>query len=353
MAEQDWGQNSVRGGAGPVLRRKVRIVHRGAAEGGTIAERAWRVAFARALRDGANLPAEFTALSMARMSLAEVLDLPPDRALILTLEGPDHGLGLLLIAPEVLSGMVEMMMLGRCPPLPVESRKPTRTDAAMIAPLADLALRNLESALETEADLVWTSDFHYASCLEDARPLALLLEDMPYRVLRGRLSLAEGARQGGLILVLPAEGRGRRPPQPELPEAEALAAPFFAARLAAQVELAEARIGAVLTRLHLPIADAMSLVPGQVLPLPQAALDRISLEGLDGRKLAEGRLGQQRGMRALRLNAAQAGGAQAGGAQPGAVAGGSTAGSRLSGDVMQAGGQSGAPAQRLAATGTG
>jgi flagellar motor switch protein FliM len=35
--------------------------------------------------------------------------------------------------------------------------------------------------------------------------------------------------------------------------------------------------------------------------LSSAALDRIVLEGLDGRPLATGRLGQNRGMRAVRL----------------------------------------------------
>lgn len=286
---------------GQVLRRKVRVVQRGPAEGGSVPERAWRVAFARALRDEVGLQGEFASLSIARMSLAEVLDLPPERALILTLEGPELGMGLLILSAEVMSGMVEMMTLGRCTSQPVEARKPTRTDAAMVAPVAERALRNLEAALEAEADLVWTSDFHFASSLEDARPLALLLEDIPYRVVRGRLTLADGVREGGVVLVLPAEGRGRKPDMPPEVTPESLAAPVFAAKLAAQVEQAQVRFDAVLTRLTLPIADAMALTPDMVLALPSAALDRISLEGLDGRKLGEGKLGQQRGMRAVRL----------------------------------------------------
>jgi flagellar motor switch protein FliM len=47
----------------------------------------------------------------------------------------------------------------------------------------------------------------------------------------------------------------------------------------------------------------MGLAAGDLVPLPMAALDRIGFEGLDGRRLAEGKLGQNRGMRAVRLSA--------------------------------------------------
>jgi len=38
-------------------------------------------------------------------------------------------------------------------------------------------------------------------------------------------------------------------------------------------------------------------------PLPRAALDQIRLEGIGGRRLGAGKLGQNRGMRAVRLTA--------------------------------------------------
>jgi flagellar motor switch protein FliM len=63
--------------------------------------------------------------------------------------------------------------------------------------------------------------------------------------------------------------------------------------------------------LTLPLSEVMSLSEGMVLALPQAGLDRISLEGADGRRVAEGRLGQNRGLRAVRLNEAAEGVAEA------------------------------------------
>lgn len=286
---------------GEVLRRKVRSVQRRPADGGTIGERAWRLAFSKALHDEARVHAEFTTLTSRRMSLTEVLELPFDRALILMLEGPRDGLGLLVLSPEVTAGIIEVMTLGRCSPVEPDPRRPTRTDAAMVAPAVDRAMTNLEAALEAEPDLVWADGFRHASFIEDARPLGLLLEDVPYRVMSAELSISDGLRTGRVTLALPAEGRGRRPePRPDaIPEVAAR--PVFAARLTMQVELAEARIDAVLARLILPIAEAMDLREGQVIALPEAGLDQISLRGMDGRVLAEARLGQSRGMRAVRL----------------------------------------------------
>ena len=49
----------------------------------------------------------------------------------------------------------------------------------------------------------------------------------------------------------------------------------------------------------------MALQAGDLVPLSRAQLDRVTLEGVDGRPLGLGRLGQNRGMRALRLAEAE------------------------------------------------
>lgn len=291
-----------------VLRRKMA---RAAAAGASPAlaevrggEKAWRIGLARALRDVADLPVDVTQGLQRRMSLAEVLDLPMERALILMLEGPQDGTGLLVLSAEVLASTVEKLTLGRCGSQPPDPRRPSRTDAAMLWPLADLALENLAAALEGQDDLVWTDGFRAASFIEEARPLALLLDDCAYRVLRLDLSLALGARTGTVHLVLPAEGKGRRPaPASVEPRAEE-AAPAFAEALAARIDLAECRLEAVIGRLSMTLAGAMELQVGSVVPVLSGGLAAVSLEGMDGRRLAEGKLGQQRGMRAVRVQTA-------------------------------------------------
>jgi flagellar motor switch protein FliM len=65
------------------------------------------------------------------------------------------------------------------------------------------------------------------------------------------------------------------------------------------------QLNAVLARLSLPMADVLGLAAGMIVPLQDAVVDVISLEGTDGRCVAFGKLGQNRGMRALRLEDGQ------------------------------------------------
>lgn len=265
------------------------------------AERAWPLALARVARARLDLALDCGPVRADRFSLAELLDLPPDRGLIALLEGPRGGMGVLMLAPEVLAGLIEAQTLGRVRSQPLPPRRPTRTDAALVADLIDAALAALEEALLAEEDLVWTDGFRYASFLEEPRPLALLLEDAPYKVLRCSCDLG-GQRQGGVILALPAEGHGRRPHRaaPVLaPDTEAAAR--FTAHLAAEVLESQVELMAVLGSLRLPLSAALALRPGEVLPLGAAALDGVQMIGQDGRPVASGKLGQQRGVRAVRL----------------------------------------------------
>ena len=80
-----------------------------------------------------------------------------------------------------------------------------------------------------------------------------------------------------------------------------MSAAHFAQALSDQVMQTEARLGAILHRVTLPLGAVMALLPGEILPLPAAALGHVVVEGVDGRPLATGKLGQNRGMRAVRL----------------------------------------------------
>lgn len=293
---------------GSILRRKLAAASRAveAEGGGPGADRSWRLALARAARDAVKLDLEVAGLTLQRMGLTEVLDLVPERALIAVLQGPAESLGVLVLSPEVLASVVEMQTIGKVNRGAPAPRKPTRTDAAMSAGLIDAALEGLDIALEDEADLTWAGGFRYASHLEDARPLGLLLEDADFKVLAAQVSLGRGQRAGQVVLALPAEGRPRAGAEPAPEEPEAAPHHAFAAALADRVEGASCTMLATLARLSLPLGDITALAEGMVLPLRQASIERIRLEGLDGRILGEGRLGQNRGMRAIRLAEKQA-----------------------------------------------
>jgi flagellar motor switch protein FliM len=305
---------SVTGGAGAdgipggspdgVLRRKIRIVRaaadRGAAEGGG---RAWRLALARAAHDEIGLALTVTAFADARRTLAELLDQPPDRALIGVLEGPGEALGMIALSPGLLAAVIEVQTTGRVATAAPPPRRPTRTDAAMAAGLIDRALAGLELALADAPDLVWAGGFRYASFLEDARPLALLLDDQSYRVLEAEVDIGDAGRTGTILLALPAVGRGqpRAAGQPAAADAALAQARDWAQRLGAVVMGVDSVLDATIARIRLPLAAVMVLRPGDSLPLGQASIDRIALEHSGGVPLAQGRLGQNRGRRALRL----------------------------------------------------
>ena len=289
------------GVAGEIIRKKVAAARSNQPEGGPGADRAWRLALARAANDILALPLEVARLSVNRRSLAELLELAPERALIAVLEGPAEGLGILMLSPPVLSAMIEMQTIGRVSSSAPPVRKPTRTDASMVADMIDQALQELESGLESDPDLIWAGGFNYASFLDDPRPLGLLLEEEHYRVILAELRLGNGAKSGAVMLALPAEGRGRAPKPAPTATPAPVAAALFSKALSDQVMRTEADIAAVLHRFTVPLSFVMALKTGDLVPLSTAALDRIVLEGLDGRPLASGRLGQNRGMRAVRL----------------------------------------------------
>jgi flagellar motor switch protein FliM len=125
-------------------------------------------------------------------------------------------------------------------------------------------------------------------------------EDDSLRLLSLTATLAGGARGGAvrLILPLPARSADRR--------AEAAAAQAFADDLAEQIAAAPAVLDAVLARITLPLSEVLAIAPGDWLRLGTAALDRVDLQGLDGLRRFGARLGQNRGMRAVRLTEMEA-----------------------------------------------
>lgn len=290
-----------------VMARKAGAGRRAPAAPPMTPEKALGQALARAAQELIALPLRVSSITETRMTIADLPEALEDRALLAVLEGPAEAQGLMVISPPVLSALLEMRMMGRLSASPPASRRPTRTDAAMAADFIDAALAAFEAGLPGDPALIWAGGFRYGSFLADPRPLPLILEDTGYRVFTLVLELgSEGAaREGGVLLALPAEGRGTigtAEPLREPPEAEdAPQPPGWEAKLEQAVLSAPGQVEAVLARLTLPIGDILALRPGATLPLALETLEKMRIEGPGGRLLALARLGQHRGFRAVRL----------------------------------------------------
>ena len=267
-------------------------------------ELVWPLALARGVRDACGLHLALREIRSGHVSPAELLEYVPEFGLVALLEGPGETVGLMTLAPGVMSGLIERQTLGRVLPQTAAPRRPTRTDAGLVAAAIDAALQALDSALADDPDRRWAAGFRYSGFLEDPRPLILMLEDTTHRVLRAEADLDGGAKSGPVLLALPAEGRGARQAAATPPDARAEAAGFVDA-LAERVDGAPAVLTAVVARLSMPLEAVLRLEPGMVLTLAPATLDRIDLDGPEGRRAAGGRLGQARGMRAIRLDSGE------------------------------------------------
>jgi flagellar motor switch protein FliM len=292
MVAEDGTTNT----ADTVLRRRLqRNMADGAAIAGGTAERAWDMALRRAAQEMLSLRLDVTICQLRRLSVTELLELPGARSLIGVLDGPGAAIGVIVLSPDVLSGLVEVQTLGRVSAQPPLARKPTRTDAAMVAGFVDAALAEMELVLHGAHELGWAGGYRYASFLDDPRPLGLMLDDALWHVIEADLSLAGGIKSGRILLALPARGRG------DDLQAQDPREMVFSAALMAQVGHAACTLDAVLMRLSVDLTQMMALGVEDVLHLPGASLDLVQLETTDGRRMATARLGQARGMRALRL----------------------------------------------------
>lgn len=246
-------------------------------------------AVSRVLSASTPLMAEDASLHRKRASLPELLDAIEPDAFVVTLAGGDS-VGLALIDQSGFASLIEAMTIGRLSARPSPPRRATTTDSALLAGFLDSVLADLG------ADPV--ARHRCGRAMPDHRLIGVLLDDGEFDLvaLTARLVCAQVSRPVRVMLALP---RGA-----EAVDAAASAEPAkpgWTAALEAAVLAAPTNLRAELGRVTLPLAEVLELGVGSALILPLSALEDIRLVGLDGVAQATGRLGQSRGIRALRL----------------------------------------------------
>ncbi|MCC0073861.1 MAG: FliM/FliN family flagellar motor switch protein [Rhodobacter sp.] len=248
--------------------------------------------FARAVSAAAPLVAEDGSLHRRRASLAELLDTVDPEAFValLTIEG--QGPGLAVVDQDGFVTIIEAMTVGRLAARPPQARRPTATDAALLGGLLNAALAGL-GADDPAAAL------RIERAVPDHRLLPVLLDDGDYDLVALTATLVAGAvtRPLRAMLALPRHASATSGPS-EPPETDTAR---WSGALESAVMQAPVVLRAELGRVTLPLAEVLGLGIGSTLTFPLSNLEEVRLIALDGQNPATGRLGQTRGMRAVRL----------------------------------------------------
>lgn len=229
-------------------------------------------------------------------------DLIEDTWLLIHLDGPNGTRGGMMIDPGLVGGLIQQQTMGKVTaPLPGPDRAMTSTDAALVAPLIDALLTRAAGLPETEADRAMIDGYRFGARAKDSRLLGLALEASRYHVIRLIIDMAQGARQGDILMCLPVpQPAADTPPDPG--EGDAVdTPPRPACTLARTVLSLQADLLVSLAQLTLPLGKVSTLAVGQVLNLGPVSFGNAQLRTRDGRVLATGALGQVSGMRAIRL----------------------------------------------------
>ncbi|MFV0385776.1 FliM/FliN family flagellar motor C-terminal domain-containing protein [Paracoccus sp. (in: a-proteobacteria)] len=264
-----------------------------------------------------HLPVQPVSVAPGAMTLAELPELLPASGLLIVLQGPGEALGVIALCAETMTSLIEIQTLGRITARPAERRKLTRADALICSEFVNTLMAELDAELVPLDGFEGLSGFRYATWLDDPRPLALMLEDKPYRSIDFRLRLGGAeTRDSQILLALPQDipVPAPRPDKDDKPregevrparnEAATEARPDMpaAASLAHAIQTAPVELVGILCRRRITLGEIRALVPGQVLSLPRASLTEARIETPGGQLIARGKFGEAEGCHAIRLH---------------------------------------------------
>lgn len=259
--------------------------------------KALRLSIARAADDLWDLAAAASGIALAEESLETAVASIPDDGMILLLDGPDGLVGAAYLPFAIVVGLIEVQTIGRVGSVTGETRRVTRTDAAMVSPLIDGMLDRFDRMLE-EGDIApWARGYRFGTMMESSRMLTLALKATDFHVMRFSLDLA-ARREGEALLMMPVANVATMSPQGQEGQGTGDGA------LGAQILQAPTELRAVLHRVSMPLSAVSALRVGDVIEIPRDALSVTEVEVGTQTVIGTTRLGQVNGMRAVRLTMA-------------------------------------------------
>lgn len=251
-----------------------------------------RVEVPRAADQLLAMQADVQAVTLSTMEHSAVVAALTRHDLICLISRDARDVGLLVVDIGLLTALVEIQTLGQVTSVPPKERVPTRTDAVVVSDMVDMWMADI-ARVAGEAGLgrdVPFSGFVREHGILDLRAVELTLDPGKYRSMRITMALGDDAKIGVMTFFVPATGGARAADEGTL-----------GARLRPHLMDAEAGMQAILTRFEHPLGRVLALRAGDVLPIDPRCLTHMHLEVREGVPLAQGRLGQVNGFRAVRL----------------------------------------------------
>lgn len=217
--------------------------------------------------------------------------------LYLLLRGAEDAIGAISVDRVCVTALMQQQTVGKVETVSPGDRAFTATDAAMTVPLCELWFAAADRLLAEAGECPVFDGFSTPRPVQTQRELMLAAPPGEYHVFQITTDIANGTCQGQLTLVLP---------KPSDPVAGAEDVPDqMQPTLGDSAGVIRANLRAVLSRVRLPLQSFAAMKPGDVVPLDGCRLDETELLSIEGKKVAHARLGQSRGMRAVRLNEAE------------------------------------------------
>ncbi|MEO8531079.1 MAG: FliM/FliN family flagellar motor switch protein [Deltaproteobacteria bacterium] len=258
--------------------------------------RAMRLAVKKAGQSVTAAGMRLTGLEERRVSLAEFGPMLDDKGALFRLSAGPEAIGLMAVDAAIVHAIAAVRTTGAVPKDGLPERAATRIDTVVVMPILNAILAGFISALEgLEAERVITG-YKIGAFTADRASTLLDLEDMPYRLFAGEISVGDGAGTGKLRYLVPAD-----PPRLKVAPDLSRNSMEWQRKLRSSVMKSEAVLEARLAPMQMGLATLRMMKIGMELPLTADALSTIQLISLEGKTIASCKLGQLSGNRAVRI----------------------------------------------------
>jgi len=257
--------------------------------------RAVRLAMTKAANDTIGLVLTVSSVGEETTGLDDMLSALDDGMMLVGLERDDMLVGMIAVDVELRAAILEMQTIGALLGRKAEPRTPTSTDKMLCEPLFGTLLSSFPQALTTTPLEGWLDQISHGAQIASARAAGLVLKDCHYRIVTMNVDLGIAERTGVLQIVLPLVSA------PSVEEVPPSLSASWDSTFHDAVSDASAQLDALLHRFPISLATAQGLHVGSVLNLQGCTVNSVRLLANDGKTVAQAKLGQIGGFRAVRI----------------------------------------------------